>query len=410
MKNKGITLIALVITIIILLILAGVTIALTLGEDGIIYQALQGKDEYTKAELKSDLELKIMNMQAEKMAKGEDFIPEDLYNLSEIGVLIYSINMPATGEYKDYEITINENYEVTIGKNIAGGVKPTITLMKNTEEEADTVTIKVEVTTEEGTIVLVTKPDGTTTTEATFQYIATENEIYRFVAEGSNGQKAVASIEVTNVKDAAKNPVIAASGFIPTLKATGVELTGGTVSITYDTRKGLENYYSIDDGATWNRYTEPFDMVGTGKILAKSEKKGVKLAEASASVGVVRGYIGSGAYDGDSNTYARTSAMNTSVLKVDSSVWGRTVSIQGRAKTSYNGRYGVTARGEGGTTLSRFWEVFRSSGGTGGQWFNVNRVIPEGCVDIIFHGWGDRDQNSTIYWLDIFELTLLPEE
>ncbi len=36
MKNKGITLIALVITIILLLILAGITIAMLTGENGIL--------------------------------------------------------------------------------------------------------------------------------------------------------------------------------------------------------------------------------------------------------------------------------------------------------------------------------------------------------------------------------------
>ena len=44
-KNKGITLIALVITIIVLLILAGVTINLTLGENGIFKTAeMAGKN------------------------------------------------------------------------------------------------------------------------------------------------------------------------------------------------------------------------------------------------------------------------------------------------------------------------------------------------------------------------------
>ena len=42
-SQKGITLIALVITIIVLLILAGVTINMVLGEDGIIAQAQQAQ-------------------------------------------------------------------------------------------------------------------------------------------------------------------------------------------------------------------------------------------------------------------------------------------------------------------------------------------------------------------------------
>lgn len=49
MKNKGITLIALVITIIVLIILAGVSINLTLGENGIFNKAKYAKEEVNKA-------------------------------------------------------------------------------------------------------------------------------------------------------------------------------------------------------------------------------------------------------------------------------------------------------------------------------------------------------------------------
>lgn len=51
MRNqKGITLIALVITIIVLLILAGVSIAMLTGKNGILTQANNAKAETTKAE------------------------------------------------------------------------------------------------------------------------------------------------------------------------------------------------------------------------------------------------------------------------------------------------------------------------------------------------------------------------
>ena len=48
-KNKGITLIALVITIIVLLILAGVTIASLSGDNGILTRATEGKEKTNKA-------------------------------------------------------------------------------------------------------------------------------------------------------------------------------------------------------------------------------------------------------------------------------------------------------------------------------------------------------------------------
>lgn len=48
--QKGITLVALVITIIVLLILAGVTITLTLREDGIFKTAEKAGENYTHAQ------------------------------------------------------------------------------------------------------------------------------------------------------------------------------------------------------------------------------------------------------------------------------------------------------------------------------------------------------------------------
>ena len=53
-KEKGITLIALVITIIVLLILAGVSIAMLTGENGILTQAQKAKEETEKAQAKEE--------------------------------------------------------------------------------------------------------------------------------------------------------------------------------------------------------------------------------------------------------------------------------------------------------------------------------------------------------------------
>ena len=47
--QKGITLVALVVTIIVLIILAGVSIALVLGDNGIVTKAKEGKQNYEVA-------------------------------------------------------------------------------------------------------------------------------------------------------------------------------------------------------------------------------------------------------------------------------------------------------------------------------------------------------------------------
>ena len=55
--NKGITLIALVVTIIVLIILAGVSINLVLGDNGILTKAKEAKEESNEAQIKEKMQL-----------------------------------------------------------------------------------------------------------------------------------------------------------------------------------------------------------------------------------------------------------------------------------------------------------------------------------------------------------------
>ena len=56
-KNKGITLIALIITIIILLILAGISISTLTGDNGILNKASIAKEETKKAQYLEELRI-----------------------------------------------------------------------------------------------------------------------------------------------------------------------------------------------------------------------------------------------------------------------------------------------------------------------------------------------------------------
>ncbi len=66
LKSKGITLIALVITIIILLILAGISIAMLTGSNGLLTKALKAKEEHLINGYKEELNLIIMEELAER--------------------------------------------------------------------------------------------------------------------------------------------------------------------------------------------------------------------------------------------------------------------------------------------------------------------------------------------------------
>ena len=70
MKNKGISLITLVITIIILLILAGITIATLVGKDGLLTRAKQTKEVEIKTEMKEELILALHDLQIEKKSQA----------------------------------------------------------------------------------------------------------------------------------------------------------------------------------------------------------------------------------------------------------------------------------------------------------------------------------------------------
>lgn len=78
--NKGITLVSLVITIILLLILAGVTIATLGGENGLFSNAKKAKEETEKAEAQEILNLKISSAYTKSYIDNEDMNLQYLAN------------------------------------------------------------------------------------------------------------------------------------------------------------------------------------------------------------------------------------------------------------------------------------------------------------------------------------------
>ena len=76
-NNKGITLIALVITIIVLLILAGVSIAMLTGENGILTQASGSRKDTLRATAAEKIDL-ALNASYSKILQGQLPTTDDL--------------------------------------------------------------------------------------------------------------------------------------------------------------------------------------------------------------------------------------------------------------------------------------------------------------------------------------------
>ena len=99
MRNKGITLIALVVTVIILLILSGVTISAITGENGILKKAKLAKEISETSNEKESIELAFMSA---KMKNSYEILQEDVEKeLNEKGYKVIF-----DGEY--YKITTKE--------------------------------------------------------------------------------------------------------------------------------------------------------------------------------------------------------------------------------------------------------------------------------------------------------------
>ncbi len=75
-KNEGITLIALVITIIVLLILAGVTIAMLMGDNGILTKATEAKNDQADATVEEAVELLWNEYQLEIKSSSNERVEE----------------------------------------------------------------------------------------------------------------------------------------------------------------------------------------------------------------------------------------------------------------------------------------------------------------------------------------------
>ena len=116
-KNaKGITLIALVITIIVLLILAGVTIATLTGDNGILNQAGKAKYKTTEAESIERVQVEVAGsygidgtIDKEQLNKNLKNINGLIYNKNALSDSNKIANLPATVTLNGYDIVINAN-------------------------------------------------------------------------------------------------------------------------------------------------------------------------------------------------------------------------------------------------------------------------------------------------------------
>ena len=254
-SEKAITLIALVVTIVILLILAGVTITMTLGQNGLFTRAREGRAAYEESEVRDDLSMLITQYTWDKAAEKTDKSLGDY--LKDNGATSVKANADGTTlevEYKGYVFTVNKDSgEITSVSK--AGPRPQVSGVKVTEDSAGqgNNVEQGKIAADSGKKLYITFTSsiegGTTTVSPAVPFEVSKNGSYKFTITGTVGGKAY-SLEYTVTINQYK---------IDTSKLIGkiVSYTPDTPSTGYDlstAKSGWSNAQTIDgtyDPTTW---------------------------------------------------------------------------------------------------------------------------------------------------------------
>ena len=253
--EKAITLIALVVTIVILLILAGVTITMTLGQNGLFTRAREGAAAYNESEVRDDLSMLITQYTWDKASEKTDKSLGDY--LKDNGATSVKANADGTTlevEYKGYVFTVNKD-SGEIPSVSKAGPRPQVSGVKVTEDSAGQGS-NVEqgtIATDSGKKLYITFTSsiegGTTTVSPAVPYEVSKNGSYKFTITGTVGGKTYSLEKIVTVNQYKVNT----SALIGKI----VDYKPDTPSTGYDLSTAKSGYYdaqTIDgtyDPTTW---------------------------------------------------------------------------------------------------------------------------------------------------------------
>lgn len=123
-KNNGITLIALVITIIVLLILAGVSLVTLTGDNGILTKASEAKERTGQANAEEQVEIAVTgSIGTDGLINNRDLKTnlDVIENIIGVPDEITDSHFPLTVNVDGYDVTIKKDGSVMLGEYIAPG-------------------------------------------------------------------------------------------------------------------------------------------------------------------------------------------------------------------------------------------------------------------------------------------------
>ena len=205
-NKKGITLIALVVTVVVLIILAGVSINAVLGDNGIIKKANQAASVTKEAEVKEAINRTILEFYlTDDYETLEDFLKAKVTE-GKIDSVTKNADGTLTVKKGEYSVTV-ENKTNSSGGSSSGGETqtPEITIgeakvVANSDGTGSAITDAASVYL--GNTLYITFSHsitgGTTTVDKTIPYAVTKNGTYTFTVTGTvNGKSYTKNVSVT---------------------------------------------------------------------------------------------------------------------------------------------------------------------------------------------------------------------
>ncbi len=254
-ETNGITLIALVITIILLLILGGVVLS-QLNGGNLIGNATSTTEKSKIESKKEEIQLAITRKMIE--ADRDITIDDIIAKLEKNGIIDSGNSNSENGQVKTnpdgyvYEIVQdkNGNWNVNyVGKGEIEATKITLATSVDTTGITNKVTITVTAKAKSG-VKSIQLPDGTNktyasgTTTATTTYEVTQNGTYTFTATNSKGESESKTITIDNILE----------GTIQ-ISANPSEVTNKSVTVTIEWPSGSENAIKEICSNGENKYT-----------------------------------------------------------------------------------------------------------------------------------------------------------
>ena len=248
-NEKAITLIALVVTIVILLILAGVTITMTLGQNGLFTRAREGAAAYNESEVRDDLSMLITQYTWDKAAEKTDKSLGDY--LKDNGATSVKANADGTTlevEYKGYVFTVNKDSgEITSVSK--AGPRPQVSGVKVTEDSAGKGNNvgQGKIAADSGKKLYITFTSsiegGTTTVSPAVPYEVSKNGSYKFTITGTVGGKTYSLEKVVTVNQyKVKIPQVGEIvSYTPDTPSTGYDLS--TAKSGYSSAQTIDGTY-----------------------------------------------------------------------------------------------------------------------------------------------------------------------